>query len=540
MTDHNAKYVILLILMLLLKSGFCYAQHKVNLSNIDVIIYNKDDTSIRFFEKTNNNQYIEVYLEFDDNSEDIFIETGIEYDGMDDLVRLEDLKLSDNDVLLKVNDIKPTHFSQFLNKEFEIEEDTYYKDGENATELVLKFLNNTLSSIQEVYYQQKQHNYGFGYASVYRKTDNNVRWRIDYAYYFSTVDLDFGNDRHIYLLLDDDDIDFLVLPLTGHDYIISDDDGISTLKETSQYKMSYLENFEQFEFEDFISILKHKNGKYTLVNSFKEDLLKSDYDTIRYNQFFIIAESKNQIEIFNSNYKKVNIDHVKSAYLYRSGLEILDNKGANYYNSELKIIEKFPPMSYSLCGTVSATFYTLNYNKRLKTNTLTKVYGGFSSTLDKRREYYLENIKARDSVTFINNDKEYYWDDNDDYVGHNYGYPQFLKITRKRKSGILEFDYTDTSIPVDTIPKDWKKEVYYLPQRIKGVKVLPINNDSIVFNEKDGLIYFYRKNKVGIFPRHKTVQYQMIHQKTNSFYAIIRDHKKGWLDIQTNIEYYDD
>ncbi len=540
MTNHNSKYVVYLILILLLNSGFCYAQSTIYLSNIDVIIYNKDDTDIRLFEKINNNQYIEVFLAFvDDDDEDIFIETNIEYDT-DGPVTLKDLKLSDNDVLLKVKDIKPTRISQFLNRGFEIEENSFFKYGKDTNKLVLKFLNNTLSSIQEVYYEQKQHNYGLGSVRIYRKTDSDVRWRVDNASYFPTVDLDFGNDRHIYLLPDGDKVDFLVLPLTGHNYIISDDDGISTLKETDQYKMSYQENFSHFSSGELLTIFKNNKGKYTLVNTFKKDLLKSDYDTISYNRFFIIAKNKDLIEIFNSNYKKINIDHVKSAYLYRSGLEILDDKGAHYYNSELKIIDDFPPKSYSLCGTVNGVFFELDHYKTLKAYTLTKTYGGFASSLDERREYFLEKFRARDKISFLNNEEKFFWDENDDYVGDHYVYPQFLKITRGRKSGILKYNYTDYSRPVDTISMGYKKSVYYFPQEIEGELVLPINNDSIVFNDKDGLTYFYRKNKVGIFPRHKTVQYQMIRQKTNSFYAIIRDHKKGWLDIQTNIEYFDD
>ncbi|MFV0566629.1 MAG: hypothetical protein ACK5NB_12460 [Flavobacteriaceae bacterium] len=541
MTQNKNNYPLLIftILVLFLKSEFCYPQHTVDLTNISLIVYNEKDADLRLFEEKNKNLFIEIYLEFDNNYENIFISTDIEQDNIDDAVALEDIKLYENDILIRIDNLRETNIQNLLKNEFEIKED-WYKYGENTTTLVLKFLNNSISTIQELNFQKKERNGGFG-SQVLRKDDNEERWRINYAHYFSTVDLDFGNGKHIYLLLDDDNIDFIFLPLTNNDYLVSDDDGISALKHTSKYKMSYLESFEQFEFDDFISIFKNKNNKYELVSSFKQNLLKVEYDTIMYNQFFTIGKNKKQVDIFNSYYEKIKIDSIKSAYLYRSGLEILNNKGANYYDSELKIIEKFPPIEYLVCGTISETSYEIDYNKLIKTYILTKIDGGFASNLDKKREYYLNNIKRNDKVTFLNNSKEYYWDENDNFVGSKYGYPHLLKITRGKNSGIFEYDYNNTLLSSsDTIPKDWKKQVNFSPYNIKGKVVLTVNNDSITFNKNDGLIYFYRKNKIGIFPRHETVQFQNINQKTNSFYAIIRDEKQGWLDINTNIEYYDD
>ena len=125
-------------------------------------------------------------------------------------------------------------------------------------------------------------------------------------------------------------------------------------------------------------------------------------------------------------------------------------------------------------------------------------------------------------------------------MGENYGYPQLLKIVRGKKSGIFEYNYDSTSIPIDTISKVFGKEIIYSPQKTQSVIALPIKNDSIVFHKKDGLIYFYRKGKVGIFPRDKDVQYNYIKQITNSFYTVYRGQKKGWLDIKSNLEYYDE
>ncbi|WP_405397792.1 hypothetical protein [Maribacter sp. Asnod2-G09] len=541
MAEHINKYFIfpVIFLVLILKSGICYSQNSIDLSNVDLIVYNEYDTDMRFFSEKNKNQFIELYLEFDKDWDTNFITADIEYDDIDDTVTLEEINLYEGDILLNVNEIKKTSFSHFLKQELEINESSYYRAGEDTNKLVLKFLTNDIATIQELYFQEKKHNQSFGSSRVSGKDDNEERWRIYNAKFYATIDLNFGNDKHIYLLLNKDRIDFTIIPLIKNEYLLSDDDGISTFQNTSKYKTSYVENFERIEFVDFAAITKNKNDKYELMNTSKENVLKTAYDTIRFNQYFIITQNENQIDIFDSFYEKVKIDHIKSAYLYRNGIEILNDRGANYYNNEAKIIEKFPRMVTTVCGTVNEVTYTLDYNDELKTSTLTKIDGGFASNLDKRRAYYLEEIKATDSVTFLNNEKEYYWDENDSFLGKSYMYPELLKITRSKKNGIFEYNYVNTDKVIDTISKDWKKEVNYLPTKTQRTIVLPINNDSIIFNRKDGLTYFYRKNKVGLFPRHKKVQYNSIQQITNSFYAISRKGKKGWLDIKTNIEYFE-
>jgi len=163
--------------------------------------------------------------------------------------------------------------------------------------------------------------------------------------------------------------------------------------------------------------------------------------------------------------------------------------------------------------------------------------------MDEKTKFYLENIKKSDKASFLNNSNTHYWDANDDYIDRASVFPNLIKVTRRKKCGILEFNYThnpyDLFLFPDTIQKRYKKEIIYFPEYIEGKTILPIHHDSIVWNDEDGLIYFYRKNKVGIYPFHKTVQFEYLRKKTNSFYSVIRDDKKGWLDVKTNTEYYD-
>lgn len=77
----------------------------------------------------------------------------------------------------------------------------------------------------------------------------------------------------------------------------------------------------------------------------------------------------------------------------------------------------------------------------------------------------------------------------------------------------------------------------YPTLKITGKTILPINNDSIIMRS-DGLIYFYKGKKVGLFPRDKTPTYDEIKQVTTSFYRIVKNGITGWLDIKTDKEYW--
>lgn len=71
-----------------------------------------------------------------------------------------------------------------------------------------------------------------------------------------------------------------------------------------------------------------------------------------------------------------------------------------------------------------------------------------------------------------------------------------------------------------------------------GKTVFPINNDSIIMRP-DGLIYFYKDKKVGLFPRDKAPVYDEIKKVTGSFYHIVKNGISGWLDIKTDEEYWE-
>ena len=76
----------------------------------------------------------------------------------------------------------------------------------------------------------------------------------------------------------------------------------------------------------------------------------------------------------------------------------------------------------------------------------------------------------------------------------------------------------------------------YPTLKITGKTILPINNDSIIMRS-DGLIYFYKGKKVGLYPRDKTPTYDEIKQVTTSFYHIVKNGISSWFDFKTGKEY---
>ena len=116
-----------------------------------------------------------------------------------------------------------------------------------------------------------------------------------------------------------------------------------------------------------------------------------------------------------------------------------------------------------------------------------------------------------------------------------------LRVCRKGKFGIMVYEYDkDKSVKpeynYESLGNRDKTILVYPPVKIVGKTIFPINNDSIIMRP-DGLIYFYKDKKVGLFPRDKVPVYDKIKKVTGSFYHIVKKGTPGWLDIKTNKEY---
>ena len=241
---------------------------------------------------------------------------------------------------------------------------------------------------------------------------------------------------------------------------------------------------------------------------------------------------------------------MRSVYLYRDGIEMLDKQGAGYYYMNGERIEKFPRISYSLCGTVYESRYSLKEDPDRPAYPYYMLYrfGGFASEFEAEKRHYLSDRSPEETLSFVNGSSHIVWDGNDYVVNSIYPYPQFIRVQRGNKYGLFEYTYQkeldDTSYT--TGAEETENDETYLHRRtlrkypsvyITGKELLPIDFDNIQ-QQKDGLIYLYKDNKIGIYPQQKQTVYEKIEPQTHSFYKIVKNGKEGYLDIRTMKEYY--
>ena len=74
------------------------------------------------------------------------------------------------------------------------------------------------------------------------------------------------------------------------------------------------------------------------------------YDTIIRNDTFIITKNKEEVNIYNQFFQKLNCGKVKTAHLINLAVEVEDEQGVKYYDSTGKSIPKSALREFS-CGT---------------------------------------------------------------------------------------------------------------------------------------------------------------------------------------------
>lgn len=514
--------------------SYSHAQFKVDLSEVDLIALSEDHDDIYFYIEKEKGYYQELWIDFYEN-EDEWLTFEKEYDS--DLISAKDI-IEDNCKLIELKDFKKTTISRLtnINWNFKTHEETYN----------LKFFKSGIATVQEIYFDEHISN-SFS-KDVLRKDKRKKKWRNKWDEWYSIITLNFRNNINIFLLEYENDIEYAFLPFKDYNYVINYSDESSKAKNSNAiYNIDYPDTFKRFEryYESFFNIKKTENNTYKLVNRFNQNILKKEFDTIYNNNYHIVGKTKNDYTFYNYSLDTlvIPIKNIKYTYLYNRGLEILTKNGPVYFDYNSKQVTKFPLTSYSVCGTTNATTHTIKKNKKGNYH-ITKSYDGLARSTQRKKDFIIKKIRQKDKLSFIDNDTITSWDANDEFTGTHYLSPNYLKIIRNGKSGIIKcnypFDVKNESTILDTIYPDFfpEKIISYKPKKINPEIVFQINNDSIVYNRYHRLIYFYRDSKVGLYPRHKNVVFDSITRKTNSFYRIVKNGKKGWLDIHTNNEYY--
>ena len=120
-------------------------------------------------------------------------------------------------------------------------------------------------------------------------------------------------------------------------------------------------------------------------------------------------------------------------------------------------------------------------------------------TCEEDKRYVLSDCQPTDSISFLDGKKEYRRTGNSWILGDLDVRPEWIRVGRNGKFGILAYDYKQ---PNDVEPKegtvkygDWERPLETYPVRtLKGKTILPMIYDSIMMHN-DGYIYFYKMAK---------------------------------------------
>lgn len=535
---------IIFSIVLLFASVAISAQQTIKAKNISLLAYN-DNYDIDFYKKVGKDKYQDVYLQNDDDKSKDYgeIETVhlfFETDG--ETKTLEELKQKYKTIVF-VKDIRPTKFADFEGKTFEWklfsdeekEKNTITKNkNEEKYEdrTIVQFLSKHLCKKEDLEFRDRSY-YGFG-AYETREVDTLKRWRPVDNEYFTPLVMDFGNGRKIYLFNDEEDIEMFLLPLKNSNLFVDNEEGMLTKIEqiTNRY-----EKFWGYRAEKFLAV-RPKGKKQELVNVYDKKVLKKSYDTLLISNRFVIGKNKKSVDIYDASLNKLNFGKVKNAYPYRSGLEILNQNGASYYNADGKPVSKIS-ITYSVCGTVSRKKYIIQ--KDSLSSIPYRMFYKYSSPYgySEKRNFIFADRTTDEELSFLDGKINFHWDGNSDFVGQMYVKPTLIRVKKGDKYGVFKYNYKEKNEPYQiTKQKRYFEEEearLYKDKTLYGTPFLPIEYTHIVL--KDGFLFIEKDGKIGIYPYHKTPIYDKITPITKNFYEVVKNGKKLWLDVSIMKEF---
>ena len=512
---------ITLIITLLLTS-LAQAQKETSIRHIDILAYDSDG-ELYFYAQKQKDKFLE--LEFDaQEDENVDADTEV-YDlklvhyNEEDLETLNEIKEDDKKIIY-LKDIQRTTPSDFVGKIFKTLPPIYDKE----TQTILKILNPHLALLCDIDTEEE-----------------NPYQRKDY-YALHTIHLKKG--RNIYLLSDGGNIKGFIVPLKDKTLFLTNRE--TTVLAPTQYPSSYKDDFIDYKPEEYM-LLRPKGKRYELIDIYKQKVLPGRYDTIYYNKFGVIGRRGRKYVLYDSYLQKKEFKGMQSVYFYRDGIEMLNREGAGYYQISGERIEAFPKIVYSLCGTVHEKSYSLEKdpNKREYPYYILYSSGGFASEYEAKKEHYLSDRGAEETLSFVNGKHRIVWDENDSFTGSIYPHPELIRVQQGNKYGLFGYTYQEklddvkdyTEIELEGSPFYKRMLRIYPDVYLLGEELLPVVYDNIE-QQKDGLIYIYKDHKIGIYPQQKKAVYEKITPQTHSFYKIIKNGRAGYLDIRTMREYY--
>lgn len=546
------KHIVALLITLCLLSIETKAQQTLSFPDVDAIGYSDNPYDIVLYTAVGPNKYCKRILTTDSKS--AFVEKGSEMNidywkalKEKDIMTKEEILAQKNN-FLKVSDIPSTSLNDYIGKIFFINEDGAWRREGQGTSLILKFIQHNTASIQEVYYGTERDQYNQKVTSI-SLPEKKEMWRIDRATHYTPLILKFKDNKQIIVLKSTwgGSFNYLLIPGSKKDILINRSSSYPAAElkeETEKYAETKPYDFTQYFIKRYYGLRKTENNKVQLINRLGENVLGEDYDHISYADRFIIAQTKDKIDVFNLYLNKLNLGKVKvvrevprSVY---GRIEVLNDEGAAYYDEFQQKASKPIRRILGVCGTVSHWSYDIVNEKGVYMMQKTSTGPGWG--YQEKVKFILTDCQPGDSVSIIDGSKNFSYNANYGINGEIKINPSLIKVGRNGKFGILRYNYDfDKNIQPKIVankPDHYPLELHYYPtQKIKGKVLLPIENDSIIM-QQDGMILFYKDGKIGIFGRDKTPVFEELTQQTKSFYYFRKDGKEGWIDRETDTEYF--
>ena len=546
------KHIVALLITLCLLSIETKAQQTLSFPDVDAIGYSDNPYDIVLYTAVGPNKYRKRILTTDSKS--AFVEKGSEMNidywkalKEKDIMTKEEILAQKNN-FLKVSDIPSTSLNDYIGKIFFINEDGAWRHEGQGTSLILKFIQHNTASIQEVYYGTERDQYNQKVTSI-SLPEKKEMWRIDRATHYTPLILKFKDNKQIIVLKSTwgGRFNYLLIPGSKKDILINSSSSYPAAElkeETEKYAETKPYDFTQYFIKRYYGLRKTENNKVQLINRLGENVLGEDYDHISYADRFIIAQTKDKIDVFNLYLNKLNLGKIKVAReVPRSvcgRIEVLNDEGAGYYDEFQQKASKPIRRILGVCGTVSHWSYDIVNEKGVYMMQKTSTGPGWG--YQEKVKFILTDCQPGDSVSIIDGSKKFSYNANYGINGEIKINPSLIKVGRNGKFGILRYNYDfDKNIQPKIVankPDHYPLELHYYPTlKVKGEILLPIENDSIIM-QQDGMILFYKDGKIGIFGRDKTPVFEELTQQTKSFYYFRKDGKEGWIDRETDTEYF--
>jgi hypothetical protein len=546
------KHIVALLITLCLLSIETKAQQTLSFPDVDAIGYSDNPYDIVLYTAVGPNKYCKRILTTDSKS--AFVEKGSEMNidywkalKEKDIMTKEEILAQKNN-FLKVSDIPSTSLNDYIGKIFFINEDGAWRREGQGTSLILKFIQHNTASIQEVYYGTERDQYNQKVTSI-SLPEKKEMWRIDRATYYTPLILKFKDNKQIIVLKSTwgGSFNYLLIPGSKKDILINSSSSYPAAElkeETEKYAETKPYDFTQYFIKRYYGLRKTENNKVQLINRLGENVLGEDYDHISYADRFIIAQTKDKIDVFNLYLNKLNLGKIKVAReVPRSvcgRIEVLNDEGAGYYDEFQQKASKPIRRILGVCGTVDHWSYEIVNEKGVYM--MQKKTTGPGWGYQEKVKFILTDCQPGDSISIIDGSKNFSYNANYGINGEIAINPSLIKVGRNGKFGILRYNYDfDKNIQPKIVankPDNYPLEFHYYPtQKVKGEILLPIENDSIIM-QQDGMILFYKDGKIGIFGRDKTPVFEELTQQTKSFYYFRKDGKEGWIDRETDTEYF--